>query len=129
MVKAPARGVKEPEKWADPLLVRKASESRHDHLYLPIASLMELGEGVVRVNMASQTAGPANAKLRRIAFIVLAAFIAHCVASYICLFATISRIEQLSSMASEPRKVPVGRRFKAMAPVRAFGLINTWKKV
>ena len=68
-------------------------------------------------------------KVRRILFIVAAAVMAHFVASYLCMYFTVDRIQELSLVgADRPQKVYVPRRFRVGAPVYVFTLLNAWRQ-
>jgi hypothetical protein len=71
---------------------------------------------------------PKSKMLWKIVFVLFAAGVAHVAASYICLYFTLQRIEQMASLATNPRQIYVSRGFKVGAPVRIFKLVNAWRR-
>ena len=65
--------------------------------------------------------------MRRLFLVVVAAVIAHGVASYVALFVTLSRIEAVS--ATNPQAViKISQESKMWAPFHVFGIVSAWSR-
>ena len=65
--------------------------------------------------------------MRRLFLVVVAAVVAHALASYFCLWVTLSRIDEVT--ANRPQAViPITHEAKLFAPFQIFGIAAQWSR-
>ena len=65
--------------------------------------------------------------MRRLFLVVVAAVVAHALASYFCLWVTLSRVDEVS--ANRPQAViPISQESKLFAPFHIFGIATQWSR-
>jgi hypothetical protein len=63
----------------------------------------------------------APAPWKRIAWIVVSLFVAHVIASYVCMLFTVNHVADRSQL------MPIGRYSKIGAPIRVFRILEQWR--